>query len=180
MESCRLGTGGDLVGFWNAGSVHSMLNQHEMAITKLEEAIALNPTDAMGWYFFGAVLRRAGREEEAIANFDEAMRLSPRDIWITGMLTDRAFSLFALQRYEEAFEWAKRARLSPNPRTMTFAVYAAVLAKLGRQDEARAAVDDLLDHAPDLTYTKYRKNLFGTPDVMERLASALRDVGLPE
>ncbi len=108
------------------------------------------------------------------------MRLSPRDIFITGMLTDRAFVLFDLERYEEAFDWAQRARLSPHPRTMTYAVFAAVLAKLGRQDEARAAVNDLLTHAPRLSYTKYRENLFGTPQVMERLAGALRKVGLPE
>jgi len=95
-------------------------------------------------------------------------------------LTDRAFVLFDLGRYEESLKWAQRARLSPNPRTMTFAVFAAVLSKLGRNDEARAAVDDLLAHAPRLTYTKYQENLFGTPKVMERLAGALRDAGLPE
>ena len=72
------------------------------------------------------------------------MRLSPHDIWITGMLTDRAFVLFDLERYEEAYDWAKRARLSPNPRTMTFAIFAAILSKLGRMEQARAAVDDLL------------------------------------
>ena len=46
--------------------------------------------------------------------------------------------------------------------------------------EARAAVNDLLTHAPGLSYTKYRENLFGTPNVMQRLAGALREVGLPE
>ncbi len=63
---------------------------------------------------------------------------------------------------------------------MTFAVFAAVLVKLGRLDEARAAVVDLLAHAPRLTHAKYRENLFGTPNVMERLAGALRDAGLPD
>ncbi len=170
----------DPTGLWNAGEVHSMLGQHDMAISKVEEAIGLNPNDAMSHYFLGSVLRRAGRAEEAIPHFDHAMRLSPHDIWITGMLTDRAFVLFDLERYEEALEWAQRARLSPNPRTMTFAVFAAVLSKLGRQDEARAAVTDLLAHAPGLTYAKYRENLFGTPKVMARLAGALREAGLPE
>jgi len=170
----------DATGLCHAGEVHSMLGQHEMAILKLEEAIALNPADAIARYFLGGVLRRAGRAEDAIPHFDHAMRLSPRDIWLTGMLTDRAFVLFDLERYEEAFDWAQRARLSPHPRTMTFAVFAAVLAKLGRQDEARAAVNDLLAHAPRLSYTKYRENLFGTPKVMERLAGALREAGLPE
>jgi adenylate cyclase len=170
----------DATGLYHAGEVHSMLGQHEMAILKLEEATALNPADAIARYFLGGVLRRAGRAEEAIPHIDHAMRLSPRDIWLTGMLTDRAFVLFDLERYEEAFNWAQRARLSPHPRTMTFAVFAAVLAKLGRQDEARTAVNDLLVHAPRLSYTKYRVNLFGTPKVMERLAGALREAGLPE
>ncbi len=170
----------DPTGLWNAGKIHGMLGQHDVAISKVKEAISLNTTDAMSHYFLGSVLRGAGRAKEAIPHIDHAMRLSPRDIWLTGMLTDRAFVLFDLERYEEALEWAQRARLSPNPRTMTFAVFAAVLSKLGRNDEACAAVDDLLAHAPGLTYTKYRENLFGTPQVMERLASALRDAGLPE
>ncbi len=88
--------------------------------------------------------------------------------------------LFDLERYEEALGWAQRARLSPHPRTMTFAIYAATLSELGREEEARAAVKDLLKHAPQLTYTNYREDLFGTPKVMERLASALRDAGLPD
>jgi adenylate cyclase len=170
----------DATGLYHAGEVHSMLGQHDMAISKLKEAVALNPADAMARYFLGGVLRRAGQAKEAITHIDHAMRLSPRDRWITGMLTDRGFVLFDLERYEEALEWAQRARLSPNPRTMTFAVFAAVLSKLGRKDEARTAVNDLLAHAPGLTYTKYRENLFGTPKVMERLAGALREAGLPE
>ncbi len=108
------------------------------------------------------------------------MRVSPHDIWIVGMLTDRAFVLFDLERYEEAFDWAQRARFSPHPRTLTFAVFAAVLAKPGRLDEARAAVEDLLAHAPDLTYTTYRKTPVGTAQVMERFAGALQEAGLPD
>ena len=156
-----------------------MLGQHDVAVMKVEEAIRLNPNDAIARYFLGGILRRAGRHEEAIPHFDHAMRLSPRDIWITGMLTDRAFVLFALERYEEALEWARRARLSPNPRTMTFAIFAAVLSKLGRRQEARSAVDDLLEHVPAMTCARYRKNLFGTPDVMARLVEALGEAGLP-
>ena len=41
-------------------------------------------------------------------HFDQAMRLSPHDIFLTGMLTDRAFVLFDLERYEESFEWVQR------------------------------------------------------------------------
>ena len=121
----------DPTGLSHAGEVLSMLGQHDMAVSKLEEAVNLNPADAVARYFLGGVLRRAGRSEEAIPHMDHAMRLSPHDIWITGMLTDRAFVLFDLERYGEALGWAQRARLSPHPRTMTFAVHAATLWKLG-------------------------------------------------
>jgi adenylate cyclase len=170
----------DPTGLWNAAEAHSILGQHDVAVGKAEEAVALNPTDAITHFFLGSVLSRAGRAEEAIPHMDRAMRLSPKDIWMTGMITERAFVLFHLERYEEAFGWAQRARLSPNPRTMTFAVFAALLAKLGRDDEARTAVQDLLAHTPGLTFTKYRENRFGPPATMERLAGALRDAGLPE
>lgn len=169
----------DPTGLWAAGKVHSMLGEHDVAVLKIEEAIRLNPNDAIVHYMFGSVLRLAGRHEEAIPHIDHALRLSPRDIWITGMLTDRAFVLFALERYEEALEWARRARSSPNPRTMTFAILGAVLSKLGRQEEARSAVADFMTHAPGMTCKKYRQNLFGTPEVMGRLVEALGKVGLP-
>jgi hypothetical protein len=71
-------------------------------------------------------------------------------------------------------------RLRTNPRTMTFALYAAVLAKLGRQEEARVALSDLLAHAPEISCSKYRANQFGAPEAMERFANTLHAVGLPE
>ena len=164
----------------NDGRVHGLLGHHDIAISKVEEAIALNPNDAMSHFFLGAVLCSAGRAEEAIPNIDHAMRLSPRDIFLTGMLTHRAFLLFDLERYEEAFEWVRRASLRPNRRSMTFALLTAVLTKLGRQEEARAALKELLAHAPGMSCSKYRGNPFGRQEAMNRFADALREAGLPE
>ncbi len=95
-------------------------------------------------------------------------------------MTIRAVALFDLERYEEAFEWVRRARLSPNPRTMTFSVLTAVLSKLGREEEAGIALNDLLAHAPGLSCAKYRENPFTGPEAMERLVDGLRGAGLPE
>jgi len=162
------------------GRVHGMLGQHDVAVSKVEEAIGLNPNDALSRHNLGVVLCSAGRAEEAIPHIDHAMRLSPRDIFFTGMLTHRAFLLFDLERYEEAFEWVRRARLSPNPRSMTFALLTAVLTKLGRREEAQVALDDLLAHAPGMSCAKYRENAFGGSEAMDRFSEALREAGLPE
>jgi len=163
----------------NDGRVHSMLGRHDIALAKVDEAIALNPHDATVLFMRGAILCSAGRAEEAISQIDDAMRLSPHDMSFTGMLTHRAFVLFDLERYEEAFDGARRASLRPNPRSMTFALLAAVLVKLGCEEEARLAVDGLLAHAPEMSCAKYRDNPFGTPTVMQRFVDALRIAGLP-
>jgi tetratricopeptide (TPR) repeat protein len=170
----------DPTGLWHAGRVHSLLGYDDVAIAKSEEAVALNPNDAMSRYFLGAALCSAGRSKEAISHIDRAMRLSPRDTYLAGMLTHRAFLLFDLEHYEEAFDWIQRARLSLDPRSMTFAVLAAVLAKLGRMEEAREAVNDLLQHAPGMSCAKYREYRFGGPEAMERFVDALRKAGLPD
>jgi adenylate cyclase len=164
----------------NDARMHSMFGHHDAAISKIEEAIALNPNDALSHHFLGAFLCSAGRAEEAIPHIDHAMRLSSRDIFLTGMLTHRAFLLFDLERYEEAFEWVQRASLRTNPRTMTYALLTAVLTRLGRREEARAALGSLLAHAPGMSCAKYRENQFGAPEVMERFVDALRKAGLPE
>jgi len=165
---------------WTDGRVHSMLGYHDVGISKVEEAVALNPNDAMSHHFLGWTLCFAGRSEEAIPHFDDAMRLSPRDIFLTGMMTYRAVALFHLERYEEALDWVQRASLSPDPRSMTFALLTAVLAKLGRQEEARVALEGLLAHAPGMSCAKYRENPFGASEMMERIVDALREAGLPE
>ena len=54
------------------------------------------------------------------------------------------------------------------------------LMKLGRREEARAALKDLLAHAPGMSCAKYRQNPFGGPEAMGRLVDALREAGLPE
>ncbi len=170
----------DPTGLWHAGRVYSLLGHDDVAIAKSEEAVALNLNDAMSRYFLGAALCSAGRSKEAISHIDHAMRLSPRDTYLTGMLTHRAFVLFDLERYEEALDWVQRARLSLNPRSMTFAVLAAVLTKLGRMEEARVAVNDLLVHAPGMSCAKYRDYRFGGAKAMKRFIDALRKAGLPE
>ena len=55
-----------------------------------------------------------------------------------------------------------------------------MLTRLGRQEEARAALGDLLAHAPGMSCTKYREYSFGGPEVTERFVDALREAGLPE
>ena len=92
----------------------------------------------------------------------------------------RAFVLFGLERYEEALECAGRAGQATNPEALTFAILAAALSRLGRRNEAHAAIADLLALVPDMSCAVYRGSFAGAATVMERLGEALADAGLPD
>ena len=163
------------------GRVNTYLGQRDLAISQIKEAIALNPNYAMAHYALGFVLRAAGRAEETLSHVDRAMRLSPHDAFLAGFQGWRAMTLFDLKRYEEAVEWAHRARRNPNPRILTFAVLAAALTKLGRVEEARDALDELFAHAPRFSLGFMRKALsFLKVESIEPFVEALREAGVPE
>lgn len=158
-----------------------MLGRHDIAISKGEETVVLNPSDAMTRYCLGTILCSAGRAEEAIPHIDEAMRLSPQDIFLTGMQFHKALALFGLERYEEACVWARHACLGRNPRPLSLALWASALTKLGRSDEIQAVLDDLLTLAPETTCSKFQGNpMFGGSEVLERFVDGLREAGLPQ
>ena len=102
------------------GRVNALLGQFDLAISQIEEAIALNPNYAMAHYILGWALFEAGRHEEAIPPLDNALRLSPHDAFLSGFQHIRARALFALQRYQECIEWERRATRSPNAHLWAF------------------------------------------------------------
>lgn len=130
----------------------------------------------------GARISHWNGRKIALAASDIADLIDRRLLDGDGGWTDfgRAFVLFGLERYEEAFECVRRAGLDRDPRSPNFAFFAAVLSKLGRRDEARTAVNDLLAHAPALSCAECRETLFGAPAIRDRLVDALGDAGLPD
>jgi TolB-like protein len=172
----------DPICLWADGRVHSILGKHDIAISRIEQAIVLNPNYALAYFALGAALVFAGRAEKAISHLDHAMRLSPQDSFLGGFQHMRAAALFSLKQYEECVEWARRAAHSPNPRgAWTFAFLSAALTKLGREDEAQFALDEAIARAPNFSLSSVR----WTPNILdkeaqERLLEALGDAGLPE
>jgi adenylate cyclase len=166
---------------WADGYVQNILRHHDIAISRCEEAVSINPNDAAARYCLGMALGSAGRLEEAIPHIDHAMRLSPHDIAIAGYQTYRAFVLFDLERYEEAIEWARRASRNPYPLSVSFEVLTAALTILGRQDEAGAALNELLAHTPGMSLSRLRaRPWIGRPETMARYLDTLRKAGVPE
>ncbi len=163
------------------GRVNTHLGQHDLAISQIKEAISLNPNYAMAHYALGFALRAAGRAEESISHIDRAIRLSPHDAFLAGFQNWRAMTLFDLKRYEEAVEWAHRASRNPNPRFWTFAVLAAALTKLGHEEEAQKALDELIMRAPHFSLDfVHEASTFLKVEFTKSFIEALRNAGVPE
>ncbi len=83
-------------------------------------------------------------------------------------------------RAEEAASAAGRASVA-NPRfSVPCYLHTAALVRLGRTDEARATAKILLQLQPGFTVSGLVSGNITTPERMHELASALRQVGLPE
>lgn len=59
------------------GAVYLWQKQYDQAVAEGEQAIALDPNDAVSYVNLGGILSLAGRPEEAIGLIEKAMRLNP-------------------------------------------------------------------------------------------------------
>jgi adenylate cyclase len=132
------------------GRVLSMRHQHDLAIAECDKAIELNPNLSQAQFGRGLALVLAGRPGEAVANLENAARLSPRDPNYYAFLLIFAWADLLQGRYDGALEWARRAVAQPNSGVWGNATLAIALAHLDRREEAREALDALIEEKPDM------------------------------
>ena len=96
-------------------------------------------------------LTLAGQLELAISEYDTAIRLSPRDPAAWAFYSVRAWARFLLRDYEAGVEDARRAIRHPATPYWPHAHLASALALLDRSEEARIALDKLLEVKPDFS-----------------------------
>jgi len=166
------------------GLVHIATNRAAEGIVECEQALALdqNLADAhagIGWAKF-----LLGRGAETEAHVHEALRLSPRDAgafrWIMLVCIAKA----QVDAYEEAVVWLRRSIDANRNMPYTHFNLAAVLALLGRLDEARAAAQAGLALDRAFTIRRFQRQLSSdNPTYLakrERVYEGLRMAGVPE
>jgi hypothetical protein len=99
--------------------------------------------------------------------------ISPRDPRLSGRQTIRAANYFALGRFAESADWARRASRSQNPRYWVDAMLIAALHGRGDTAGVKAAKRILFERRPDCTLSDLDK----LPKIF---LDALRETGLPE
>ena len=153
----------------------------EAAATHYNRALSLNPSQAYAHTGFAVVLNSTDHYEDALCHIEMAIRLSPRDpqMWRSWLV--KSATLYHLRRYEEAVEVAKSAIGQGRAIYMCWGFLAASLAQIGRLDEARVAVDDLLQRKPDATVSNFQSTAMRRSEkIAEHVRDGLRKAGLPE
>jgi adenylate cyclase len=160
---------------WLLGYVYLQLRDFDRASTGYERALALNSNDADFLAQMASALTYLGRPEQAIAQLKKAMRMNPRHpdwYW-----TSLGIAYYEVGQYDEALATLKQ---NNKPWFSTHSTLAAVYARMGRLEEARAEVSKILEINPDYTLKSENNLPYKDETRRERLVNDLRKAGVPE
>jgi len=159
------------------GWLLNFVDRTEEGVASFERGFELNPNFVDGRY--GMLLSHVGRAPEAIAYMKRAMKLNPfhppthtywlgKGYYFNGQ-HEQAIGLIRLGAEQQPGVLPPRVLL------------AAVSAHLGRDEEAKAAVAEILRLRPRFTISNWLKFLRITDEAYaERLVADLRKAGLPD
>jgi tetratricopeptide (TPR) repeat protein len=128
------------------GVVYTALRRYDEAITAFRQALQLDPQFAYPWHGLGVVYTALRRYDEAITAFRQALQLDPQFAYPWHGLG----LVYTLQgELEQALQaWQKAVELAPT-KGSCHASLASVLRRLGREEEARRAIETarpLMEH----------------------------------
>ena len=163
------------------GRIYYMRREHEAAVPELESAIELNPSFALAHYGLGAALVFSGRAADSFRHLEMAVRLSPHDPNMGSFMVRLADAHLLMRQHDEAVDWAKKAFRQTGTQWSRHAALISALSHLGRLDEARSALEGLLELRPDFTQTFVRKtHLFSDSGDLEHYLDGLRKTGVAD
>jgi TolB-like protein/Flp pilus assembly protein TadD len=161
------------------GLVCMWMHRSDLAMSSFQEAITLNPSYAAAHVLLGQIHLYRGHPEEAIALAEKGIRLSPKDprlfIWLPAL----SGAHYQLGDYAQAVETGRRSwMLNRNwPAGLRYVV--AGLARLGRIEEAKAALEELKLVNPNLAFIAGNlRRLYNDEASVEHILDGLRAAGL--
>jgi len=146
----------------------------------IERSVQISPNYAQGWFFSGWTRAWMGEADVSIACTSRAIQLSPHDPAISNMRRAIAFAYFIAGRYAEAISASEI--VSPIQQNAVFGLStaAASAALLGREAEARRAMQSLLAADPALRLSGLRDRFpIRRDDDFGRWHAGLSRAGLP-
>lgn len=150
------------------------------AFTAFEAALAISPSSALAYILGSVIFSWTGQAERAINWAERGMRLSPFDPWAFAAFGSFALGYFLRGHYEEAVHAAYKAVQSNPGHSINYVLLAAMLAKFGRLEEAKAAAGRVLELHPAFQYGRQFSGVDCAPGLSAALGEMLGAAGLPE
>lgn len=167
---------GQLYGHWLLAHLSIWyLRDFDQAILEAERTLAVFPGFSDSLASLCTVFLFSGEPGDALENIDEAIRRNPRPHEV--YYRYKGWAHFMLEDYENAVIWLRKKRAYELPARR---LLAASYAHLGRMDEAKAVVTEILEHHPDLSIRGLSEVLpYRRSEDLERELAGLREAGLP-
>jgi TolB-like protein/Flp pilus assembly protein TadD len=169
------------------GLLHMYTKRAAQGIADCENALLLDRNLAGAHGLIGYAKYLIGRSAETEAHVNEALRLSPRDHFAHRWFLWIALAKVHLNLDDEAIIWLRRSLDANRNHSIAHFQLAAVLARHGELEQARAALQEGLALDPTFTVRRYLDgtNAWGLADPIylagrERAIKGMRLAGVPE
>ena len=150
------------------GVIADQMKNHQLAADLIDQAIAINSSNADAYFNRGNALKELGRFDVAVESYDKAVRLNPR---YANAFNNRGVVLQKLNQLDEAVEsYGKAVRIKPDYAEAHFNL-GIVLQELKRFDEALASYGRVTALKPDFPTAHYNSGV--ALHALERFDAAL-------
>jgi adenylate cyclase len=155
-------------------------NRFEEAFELANRAVVVHPHSVFVCNRAAAVYAICGESDKAIAQCEAACRMNPLDSKKAATFTYGclSFALYMARRYEESVRAGRRALVFAPQSNIARKYVATSLAQLGRTDEARAEIAELLKHQPGASLADFQQQPFRHKWMQELHMEGLRKAGL--
>ncbi len=153
--------------------------EYDEAIAMSEKAIALAPNHAVSLAHAAAALNKLGQAERSFELIKRAMRLCP--IYPGWFLYVLATACRLLGRNESAVSAFEEGIKRDADWLSVHVGLASTLGELGREEDAKMSISEILRLSPDFSIKKYMEGLsYRDPEELARFENGLRKAGLPK
>ncbi len=168
----------DSIGHLMLSIAYMWPNKDEASIAEGERALELNPSNAMAYISLGNVLDLVGRHDEGIEKMERGLQLNPLDRQNHIYMTFLARAYMNARQYEQSVEWARKAIQRKSDYASAHFILAVTMSHLGREDEARAALEKCESLQPGFVDHRAAWRPYRTPTDNDHIHEGLRKLGL--
>ena len=133
----------------------NLLKRLDIGMERYDLALSANPNDSLAWLLRGTLHAFKGEGRAAVKDTRHALRLSPLDPLRYFYDSLAATAALAAEHYDRAMELAQRSLRLNRTHTSTLRALAIAQWQLGRRDEARVTVGELMRLDPGLTVSRF-------------------------